>query len=204
MRASLTSCRSKCHTCGGPQASTSSSFLAEKRLCWSGERYLHWHSRAIWFQYTHMVVKDGCHWQGWWYPQKDSRLATIKSMFCLSNLPCSKSFLPRRPYSSWCKKKQQWQMHGIDTSMPISEENRNVKFITPRGCHRYNEAPHGWCFDAIIASFRNKFKCVDDICMWANSFEAAFFRPVNGSIFVYAIALHWIRGGLNLPRMFLT
>ena len=31
-------------------------------------------------------------------------------------------------------------------------------------------------FDAIIADFEDKVKCVDDTCMWANSIEEAFFQ----------------------------
>ena len=31
-------------------------------------------------------------------------------------------------------------------------------------------------FDAIISGFKNKVKCVDDTCMWANSIAAPFFH----------------------------
>ena len=31
-------------------------------------------------------------------------------------------------------------------------------------------------FDAIISDFKNKVKCVDDTCMWADSIEASFYQ----------------------------
>ena len=71
-------------------------------------------------------------------------------------------------------------------SVPIREEDRHfTTFITPWGRYRYKVAPQGFLasgdaynqrFDAIIADFKNKVKCVDDTCMWANSIEAAFHQ----------------------------
>ncbi|XP_052760759.1 uncharacterized protein LOC128203366 [Mya arenaria] len=71
-------------------------------------------------------------------------------------------------------------------SVPIREEDRHfTTFITPWGRYRYKVAPQGFMasgdaynqrFDAIIADFKNKVKCVDDTCMWENSIEAAFFQ----------------------------
>ena len=71
-------------------------------------------------------------------------------------------------------------------SVPICEEDRHItSFITPWGRYRYKVAPQGFIasgdaynqrFDAIITDFKNKVKCVDDTCMWANSIEAAFFQ----------------------------
>ena len=71
-------------------------------------------------------------------------------------------------------------------SVPIREEDRHLTtFITPWGRYRYKVAPQGFLasgdaynqrFDAIIADFKNKVKCVDDTCMWADSIEAAFFQ----------------------------
>ena len=71
-------------------------------------------------------------------------------------------------------------------SVPICEEDRHVTtFITPWGRYRYKVAPQGFLssgdgynlrFDAIIADFPNKVKCVDDTCMWATSIEDAFFQ----------------------------
>ena len=71
-------------------------------------------------------------------------------------------------------------------SVPIREEDRHVTtFITPWGRYRYKVAPQGFLasgdaynqrFDAIIADFENKVKCVDDTCMWADSVESAFFQ----------------------------
>ena len=69
-------------------------------------------------------------------------------------------------------------------SVPICEEDRHITtFITPWGRYRYKVAPQGFLasgdaynqrFDAIIANFGNKVKCVDDTCMWADSIESAF------------------------------
>ena len=71
-------------------------------------------------------------------------------------------------------------------SVPIHEEDRHfTTFITPWGHYRYKVAPQGFMasgdaynqrFDAIISNFKDKVKCVDDTCMWANSVEAAFFQ----------------------------
>ena len=71
-------------------------------------------------------------------------------------------------------------------SVPIREEDRHVTtFITPWGRYRYKVAPQGFLasgdaynqrFDSIIADFKNKVKCVDDTCMWANTVEEAFHQ----------------------------
>ena len=71
-------------------------------------------------------------------------------------------------------------------SVPIHEEDRHTTtFITPWGRYRYKVAPQGFLasgdaynqrFDAIITDFKDKVKCVDDTCMWAESIEAAFFQ----------------------------
>ena len=71
-------------------------------------------------------------------------------------------------------------------SVPIREEDRHITtFITPWGRYRYKVAPQGFLasgdaynhrFDAIIAEFQNKVKCVDDTCMWTDSIEAAFYQ----------------------------
>ena len=71
-------------------------------------------------------------------------------------------------------------------SVPIREEDRHyTTFITPWGRYRYKVAPQGFLasgdaytqrFDAIIADFENKVKCVDDTCMWADSIQDAFFQ----------------------------
>jgi hypothetical protein len=91
-------------------------------------------------------------------------------------------------------------------SVPIREEDRHyTTFITPWGRYRYKVAPQGFLasgdaynqrFDAIIADFMNKVKCVDDTCMWANSIETAFFQ-----------ACEWfdlcVRNGITLnPKKF--
>ena len=64
-----------------------------------------------------------------------------------------------------------------------------TKFITPWGCYRYKVSLQGFLasgdaynqiFDSIIANFRNKVKCVDDTCMWADSIEKAFFEACDG------------------------
>ena len=58
-------------------------------------------------------------------------------------------------------------------------------FITPWGRYRYKVAPQGFIasgdaytqrFDAIIANFENKVKCVDDTCMWEANILKAFFQ----------------------------
>ena len=74
-------------------------------------------------------------------------------------------------------------------SVPIRKEDRHfTTFITPWGRYRYKVAPQGFLasgdaytqrFDAIITDFRDKVKCVDDTCMWADSIEAAFFQTCN-------------------------
>ena len=71
-------------------------------------------------------------------------------------------------------------------SVPICEEDRHVTtFITPWGRYRYKVAPQGFMasgdaytqrFDDIISDFKNKLKCVDDTCMWADTFEASFYQ----------------------------
>ena len=71
-------------------------------------------------------------------------------------------------------------------SVPIRTEDRHITtFITPWGRYRYKVAPQGFLasgdaynqrFDAIIADFPNKVKCVDDTCMWAATIEEAFFQ----------------------------
>ena len=71
-------------------------------------------------------------------------------------------------------------------SVPIREADRHITtFITPWGRYRYKVAPQGFIasgdaynlrFDSIISNFRNKVKCVDDTCMWAESVEAAFLQ----------------------------
>ena len=71
-------------------------------------------------------------------------------------------------------------------SVPIVAEDRHITtFITPWGRYRYKVAPQGFLasgdaytqrFDAIIADFPDKVKCVDDTCMWAGSIEDAFFQ----------------------------
>ena len=91
-------------------------------------------------------------------------------------------------------------------SVPIREEDRHITtFITPWGRYRYKVAPQGFLasgdaynqrFDAIIANFKNKVKCVDDTCMWADSIEGSFFQ-----------ACEWLdlcgRNGITLnPRKF--
>jgi hypothetical protein len=91
-------------------------------------------------------------------------------------------------------------------SVPIRDEDKHVTtFITPWGRFRYRVAPQGFIasgdaynqrFDAIIASFPNQVKCVDDTCMWSNSIEEAFFQ-----------ACDWLdlcaRNGITLnPRKF--
>ena len=69
-------------------------------------------------------------------------------------------------------------------SVPIREEDRHITtFITPWGRFRYRVSPQGFLssgdgytqrFDAIIAEFPDKVKCVDDTCMWTNSVEESF------------------------------
>ncbi|XP_048759339.2 uncharacterized protein LOC125668944 [Ostrea edulis] len=64
-------------------------------------------------------------------------------------------------------------------SVAIREEYRHfTTCITPWGRYRYKVTPQGFLasgdaytqrFDDIIADFQNKVKCVDEICMWANS-----------------------------------
>ena len=71
-------------------------------------------------------------------------------------------------------------------SVPIREKDRHITtFITPWGRYRYKVAPQGFLasgdaynqrFDAIISYFKNKVKCVDDTCMWADTIEASFFQ----------------------------
>ena len=71
-------------------------------------------------------------------------------------------------------------------SVPLCEEDRHITtFITPWGRYRYKVAPQGFLasgdgytqrFDAIIADFKDKVKCVDDTCMWAEGIEKAFFQ----------------------------
>ena len=71
-------------------------------------------------------------------------------------------------------------------SIPLCEEDRHITtFITPWGRYRYKVAPQGFLasgdgytqrFDAIIADFKDKVKCVDDTCMWAKDIEEAFFQ----------------------------
>ena len=91
-------------------------------------------------------------------------------------------------------------------SVPIHRNDRHVTtFITPWGRYRYKVAPQGFLasgdgytqrFDAIIADFPNKVKCVDDTCMWADSIEEAFYQTC-----------HWLdlcaRNGITLnPKKF--
>ena len=71
-------------------------------------------------------------------------------------------------------------------SVPIRPEDRHfTTFITPWGRYRYKVAPQGFLasgdaynqrFDAIIADFNDKVKCVDDTCMWASSIQESFFQ----------------------------
>ena len=71
-------------------------------------------------------------------------------------------------------------------SVPIHPDDRHLTtFITPWGRYRYKVAPQGFLasgdaynqrFDAIIADFPDKVKCVDDTLMWSPTIQAAFFQ----------------------------
>ena len=71
-------------------------------------------------------------------------------------------------------------------SILLHEDDRHITtFITPWGRYRYRVAPQGFIasgdaytqrFDSIIAEFRNKVKCIDDVCMWAPTIKDAFFQ----------------------------
>ena len=89
-------------------------------------------------------------------------------------------------------------------SVPIHPEDRDpTTFITPWGRYRYRVAPQGFLasgdvynqkFDAIIAEFPNKVKCVDDTLMWSSSIQDAFFQLCKWCDLTY-------RGGITLnPR----
>ena len=80
-------------------------------------------------------------------------------------------------------------MHGMATILyPFERKIDTLPHITlplsGRG-GRYKVAPQGFLasrdaynqrFDAIIADFPNKVKCVDDTCMWVESIETAFLQ----------------------------
>ena len=71
-------------------------------------------------------------------------------------------------------------------SVPIHPDDRHLTtFITPWGRYRYRVAPQGFLasgdgytqrFDAIIADFPDKVKCVDDSLKWTFSIENSFFQ----------------------------
>ena len=69
-------------------------------------------------------------------------------------------------------------------SVPIKKTDRPLTtFITPWGRYRYITTPQGFVasgdgytrrFDEIVSDFKNKTKCVDDTCMWAEDIEGSF------------------------------
>ena len=87
------------------------------------------------------------------------------------------------PQRTWKTVSDAWNGYH---SVPLSEEDRHyTTFITPWGRYRYLVSPQGFLasgdgytqrFDAVIAAFNDKVKCVDDTCMWSDSIEAAFFQ----------------------------
>ena len=87
------------------------------------------------------------------------------------------------PQKSWKTVTDAWNGYH---SVELEEADRHfTTFITPWGRYRYKVSPQGFLasgdgytqrFDAIIATFPNKVKCVDDTCMWSNSIQEAFIQ----------------------------
>ena len=86
-------------------------------------------------------------------------------------------------------------------SVPINPGDRHpTTFITPWGRYMYRVAPQGFLasgdaynqrFDAIIADFPDKVKCVDDTLMWTLSIQDAFLQLCQWCELTY-------RGGVTL------
>ena len=86
-------------------------------------------------------------------------------------------------------------------SVPIHPDDRHLTtFITPWGRYRYQVAPQGFLasgdaynqrFDAIIADFPDKVKCVDDTLKWTFSIRDSFFQLCKWCDLTY-------RGGVTL------
>ena len=84
------------------------------------------------------------------------------------------------------KKKSVFDAWNGYHSVPIRECDRHLTtFITPWGRYRYCTTPQGYVasgdgytrrFDEIVADFRDKTKCIDDTCMWADTIEECFFQ----------------------------
>ena len=65
------------------------------------------------------------------------------------------------------------------------EERLLTTFITQWGQYRYKTCPQGYAasqdghtrrFNDIVNDFPNKTKCIDNICLWADTLEESFFR----------------------------
>ena len=89
-------------------------------------------------------------------------------------------------------------------SVPLHPDDRHLTtFITPWGRYRYKVAPQGFIssgdaynlrFDAIIADFPDKVKCVDDTLKWKFRISDSFFQLCQWCDLMYrnGITLHGI------------
>ena len=89
-------------------------------------------------------------------------------------------------------------------SIPLHPDDRHfTTFITPWGRYRYKVAPQGFLasgdaynqrFDAIIADFSNKVRCVDDTLKWTSSISECFFQLCQWCDLCYrnGITLHGV------------
>ena len=97
------------------------------------------------------------------------------------HVPCPFRLADRVPQDM--RKTVTYTWNGYN-SVPIREEDRHITTLITtraRGRYRYKDAPHGFMasgdacnqrLDAIISSFNDKVKCVDDI-------EAAFSQACD-------------------------
>ena len=73
--------------------------------------------------------------------------------------------------------------------MVLREQHRHLTtFITPYGRWRYKRAPQGFissgdgynrCFDAVLADFPRKERCVDDTCHFDTDLEQHWWRTID-------------------------
>ena len=74
-------------------------------------------------------------------------------------------------------------------SLELRDEDKHVTtFITPWGRFRYRSALQGFLasgdaytrrFDEIISNVKNKTKCIDDVLLWEEDIEKAFFQTCD-------------------------
>ena len=92
----------------------------------------------------------------------------------------------RVPGNTWKTVTDAWNgFHG----MVLREEDRPLAtFITPHGRWRYKRAPQGFVssgdgynrrFDAVLADFPRKERCIDDICHFDANLEEHWWRTID-------------------------